>query len=275
MRWTHIVASLVLLFALPSSAGAYTVKRTTEGAMLHWRTPSVRLAIHASTSARFGEQEARSALTQAIAAWSEARLGPSVVLTEDTDAPPGFEHGRAVNGVYSVSPWPYERKLLAVTVSSYDTRTGELLDADILLNGDERLVVGAAEEHYDLTSILTHELGHVLGLGEAEDEPASTMYPRIGKAELRARTPSADDFLGIATIYGRPAARYASMGPLRFRGFGATAAFFAGFLVLLVGLRRSTGETSSALVRWARASDLRLIVRWSPRPKWDDERMHS
>src|SRR5690606_36946209 len=104
MRWTHIVASLVLLFALPSSAGAYTVKRTTEGAMLHWRTPSVRLAIHASTSARFGEQAARSALTQAIAAWSEARLGPSVVLTEDTDAPPGFEHGRAVNGVYSVSP---------------------------------------------------------------------------------------------------------------------------------------------------------------------------
>lgn len=264
MRPAHIAAVLFSLLATPAGAGAYSLKTTTGGETLHWRTPRVEISLHESVVARFGEEAARTALREAIAAWSEADVGPSLHLGPIIDVPPGFVRGRASNGVYSISPWPYEKKLLAVTISSYDTRTGELLDADILLNGDEPLVVGSKDDHYDLTAILTHEIGHVLGLGEAEDAPTSTMYPRIAKSDLRARTPSADDFEGLRAIYAsRPDAHVEETPASRFRGFGSFASFFAGCSVLLVGVRR------------ARASGNARPVRWSARDPWDEVRLHS
>jgi hypothetical protein len=269
MRWTHIAAGLFLLafLAIPANGRAYTLKTTSAGATLHWRAPVVELSVHESMVARFGEEGARAALADAIAAWAGAGHGPTLSIGATTHDPPGFERGRATNGVYSISPWPYEKKLLAVTISSYDTRTGELLDADILLNGDEALVAGLRDGHYDLASVLTHEIGHVLGLGESEENPASTMYPRIGKSDARARTPSADDFGGLRAIYeaDRPVAQIASLTAHRFRGFWAFASFFTGALVLLVGVRRSHGA----------ASEFALPVRWSARERWDEERLHS
>ena len=264
MRLTHIAAALIVL-APQAVAGAYTLKATSDGATLHWRTPAIELSIHESTVARFGALEAREALEVAIAAWSRAEVGPRVEAGPMTTAPAGFVRGSAVNGVYSVSPWPYEAKLLAVTVSSYDTRTGELLDADVLLNGDEAFIAPAGDGHYDLASILTHELGHVLGLGEAEHAPGSAMYPRIGKADLSARTPSRDDFEGLAAIYGEGgAAQLASISPPRFHGFLATSSFLMGFLVLLVGHARSPEAREST-----------RAMRWSPRKQWDEKRLHS
>jgi hypothetical protein len=269
MRSTHIVAVLALT-VIPARVAAYSVKTTSAGATLHWRSAAVELSVHRSMIERFGEDGARVALASAIAAWGGADGGPMLLVGPTVDTPPGFERGRSTNGIYAVSPWPYEKKLLAVTISSYDTRTGELLDTDVLVNADEALMVGLRDDHYDLASVLTHELGHVLGLGEAEHEPTSTMYPRIAKFDGRARTPSPDDFEGIRAIYGASHAsaggpRIASFISPRPRGLWALSSFVAGILVILLGARRTHG-TARAIV---------LPVRWSARDRWDEEPLHS
>jgi len=82
---------------------------------------------------------------------------------------------------------------LARTLSSFDEDTGEMLDADILLNADS---FNWSELKLDLKSILIHELGHMLGLQHLWISSSSVMhqYPyqsgivrhRLGLYELTA-----------------------------------------------------------------------------------------
>jgi uncharacterized protein (TIGR03382 family) len=55
-------------------------------------------------------------------------------------------------------------------------------------------------QRHDLAAVLTHELGHALGLGHSTD-PRSTMYPDLYPDDTRARNVGADDRAGIAAIY--------------------------------------------------------------------------
>jgi hypothetical protein len=54
----------------------------------------------------------------------------------------------------------------------------------------------------DLESVLTHELGHVLGLHHSED-PLATMAPTY-KGDGGQRSLAVDDKLGLCTLYPRP-----------------------------------------------------------------------
>lgn len=235
-----LLISLLFLLASRAEAEGYTLKRAESGALLHWRQEAVTISLHASMADRFPDGEAEAALSAAIATWSEAGAGPELIFAGWTEKEPGHRRGAPSNGVYLLDPWPYEKNLLAVTVSSFDTRTGELLDADILVNGEEDICGRGDPSRYDLSTILAHELGHLLGLGEAEMNPSATMYPRIARGDRRAVIASAADLEGIRALYQRAEIEEIEGSRLRFASaMGALSLFFALF-TLFVGSRRGS-----------------------------------
>ena len=103
--------------------------------------------------------------------------------------------------------WALGAGLLAVTVLTYDA-TGALLDADVEINGDisylslvdsppcppENVTKNCVGN--DVQAIVTHELGHAVGLDHSSD-PASTMYATapLGETSKRVIDPVSARFL--------------------------------------------------------------------------------
>ncbi|WP_456375907.1 matrixin family metalloprotease, partial [Thiolapillus sp.] len=94
----------------------------------------------------------------------------------------------------------YGNKTLAVTVSYvYNSKPEEKVETDIFFNSAESWDIydGAARTRFDFKRVALHELGHVMGLGHEESNPA-IMQPTIGDTyNLQA-----DDIAGAQTLYG-------------------------------------------------------------------------
>lgn len=89
----------------------------------------------------------------------------------------------------------------ALTTVFFETTTGEIYDADVEINGTEQgLVISAPEDGVDLGSIVTHEVGHFLGLSHSED-PTAVMRPEYLPVRDNLRELRADDVQGICEIY--------------------------------------------------------------------------
>jgi len=101
--------------------------------------------------------------------------------------------------------WPYSdsASTLALTTVSHNPETGEIFDADIEVNATmERLSVAASvpRNAYDLQSVLTHEVGHFLGLSHSSD-PNATMIREYARGTSTLRSLDKDDRDGACAIY--------------------------------------------------------------------------
>jgi len=108
---------------------------------------------------------------------------------------------------------------IALTTTTFDPDSGELLDADIELNADNYLLSVSDEAvDFDLLSVLTHEVGHFLGMAHS-DLPEATMFAIYegGTTELRSLEP--DDIAGICERYPPDDAPKESCNPLPRHGF--------------------------------------------------------
>ena len=114
------------------------------------------------------------------------------------------EHtGDGINAVELVrSGWGFGSFLVALTVPEYNTQTSRLYEADIYLNGEDyqfgNLDFGLGNA--DLANILTHELGHFLGLGHSQVWLA-TMSNSTRPSETRRRTLHPDDRQALSWLY--------------------------------------------------------------------------
>jgi len=130
----------------------------------------------------------------------------------------------------------------AVTTVVYDSATGEILDADIDVNvQDYRWTLGDDKIELDLQSVLTHEIGHLLGLAHS-DNPAATMYPQVKAGQIHKRVLAADDLLGLCAVYPFGAVTPAGAGEGTVpqpTGCSVTGNFSMGWiwLLLLLSLR--------------------------------------
>ncbi len=129
--------------------------------------------------------------------------------------------GNANVVVVRAKKWPHPDTghNIALTTTTYDPDTGALLDADIELNADNYgLTVSDESVDYDLLSVLTHEVGHFLGMGHS-DLSEATMFAVYegGTTELRSLDP--DDVAGICSLYPPDDAPKETCNPLPKHGF--------------------------------------------------------
>lgn len=137
-----------------------------------------------------------------VAARAWARVSCSAfraIVAGTTTTGPGDD---GTSGVYfEDASWPAEftPDAIATTVVHVDAQ-GHIYDADIYVNGADH--VFSLDGHVgtiDFRSIATHEIGHVLGLGESAD-PIATMYTSYPPG-VAWRSLEQDDDDGACTLY--------------------------------------------------------------------------
>jgi hypothetical protein len=189
------------------------------GAGLLWCTPCNGFSVHSSGAPDIDIADIRAAVVVAAATWGQqdcdgAGTQPTFAfqLIGDTTAPTGYVSGGAnANTVSFNTLWHpdanHQSQVIAITLTTFNNQTGELLDADIEMNqrsdlnpdGFHFVTAAPTPDDADLSTIIRHEMGHALGLGHSP-EMASIMYFSAGRGEVRMIT--ADDVEGLCDIYG-------------------------------------------------------------------------
>lgn len=164
----------------------------------------------------------RDAVQRAFATWAAV---PNVSIASQfggfTDAEPFVDDSLSVIGFRSR---PDLDRTLAATTFQIDNVTGDVVEADIFVNSAFPWSVAANGQppNFDVQSILTHEVGHFLGLSHSAlgettllsggDRrvlgAASVMFPiAYPGGNIADRTLKADDAAGISDLYGSAASR--------------------------------------------------------------------
>ncbi|MFN3198034.1 MAG: matrixin family metalloprotease [Bradymonadia bacterium] len=207
MSWRTVITTLSALGALASTANAYSFKTTDEGVPLRWPEGQVNYVIDGALARDVDDVKTLDAVHDAFDAWATAD-GTSLKMNYQGRADNltiGYDPDRPDSNVnlvtWSRDTWVHAPEALAVTVSVYRASNGELVDADIIVNEAHYNWGMGGEAENDLQNALTHEVGHLLGLGHAPDEPEATMYPSASPGELEKRDLHHTDEEAISTLY--------------------------------------------------------------------------
>lgn len=155
----------------------------------------------------FRDLPVRSVVESAAAAWGGLKGVPELQISDGEPGPRGFDARRgATNGVYLIEDWELANSSLAVTVATFESRSGKIVDTDILVNAEHPFGMMLEDPEsrgkaFDLHAVMTHEMGHVLGLGESFDVRLASMWPNIARGETHQRDIYDDDAEGAEEAY--------------------------------------------------------------------------
>ena len=201
----------------------------TTGAKLFWRSVCVGWSLQRDGTSQAPFEAVEQAAKLAVLEWSDVKCPGNGFASITVD-----QLGSVTCGAFEFNPdggnanviafkdnrWTYksENNTLATTIVSFDTETGEIFDADILLNSAyNEYTVSDTDVVYDVQSIIAHEFGHFLGFDHSSDFDA-TMNAGYSEGSLDFRKLHRDDLKALCTTYPprrRGACASAPLGGLR------------------------------------------------------------
>jgi MYXO-CTERM domain-containing protein len=205
----------------------------TDGAKLFWPTSCVSYAMNELGTQDLDPGDTRAIIKKAFQAWSELPCpggGNASMTFQERDpvsckASEYNKDGHNLNVIlFQDDDWKYRGidGTLAKTSVTYNDATGEIYDADIEVNAANNTVTvtdDPAKVEYDLQAILTHEVGHFIGIAHAPDFSA-VMFASYSPGSMSQRTLTPDDVAAVCAIY--PPTSGAACNPEPRGGFSAT-----------------------------------------------------
>ena len=187
---------------------------------IHWVGRTISYGVTNRNAPGVTATQLQAAIAQSFAEWGRPEdVQISTSFAGFTSLEPDVRDGQNVLGFQSR---PELDRTLGSTSFQTNNQTGALISADIFLNTNFQWSVASGGEtsRFDVVSIMTHEIGHLLGLGHtALGETTSSgggravtgkravMFPiAYGPGSIEDRTLEADDIAGITDIYGGSAA---------------------------------------------------------------------
>lgn len=184
----------------------------SSGAPLRWPTTCLAYAMNRLGTQSLDPNDTRPAIAKAFAAWTDVKCADGttakMAFTElepikcrksqyNKDAP-------NVNVVlFQDNDWKYRGidGTLAKTSVTYNDDTGEIYDADIEVNAaNNEVTIDDTDVEYDLQAIMTHEVGHFIGIAHSPKSEA-VMYASYSPGSMTQRTLTADDIAAVCAIY--------------------------------------------------------------------------
>ena len=254
-------------------SGSPGYRKSPSGKDLHWEKKA--LTVYLDNSLQRLGPNANEAVMQAFGQWvgSDKRLPDLSFDTGPASSIPAQDGKSTVS--YGRIDKPGHEHDVGITVTYANDKTGEIIEADVVLNALYPMAVLTAKtpalatkddgkdkdadktgkdrhsdeesvdcgNRYDTQNVATHEVGHFFGLGEDMTERKATMFLSIGQCETHKRVLAATDVGALGTLYAEQEdPEEAKAGP-RACSFGGApaaggAAWVSGAILGLMLLRR-------------------------------------
>jgi hypothetical protein len=231
----------------PSCVRDLATQCWTSGAPLFWRGNCAQYSVDQRGASNLGldYQLTADLVASAFATWpiADCQGGfPNIAVVSYGPASCGRAefNPRGPNNnavIFQEQEWSHEAGQLGLTTVSFNTSTGEILNADIEVN-----LLDFGVSYDEARYILTHEAGHFLGLDHSSD-PSAVMYFQYREAEPIL---SPDDVAGICAAYPMSDAETAMCDPEPEHGFAADCGGdVEGSCAIELG--RGTGTATAAI----------------------------
>ena len=234
-------------------AQAYTFTRDSTGKFVKWSGhPRYNLAGNPQNKSGVDSKVFQRAVIKGLQRWQEASAGKVEFAYWQGTNNKDFEPNSHYNGLSSIyfashSGESLDRGLIALTQTWYDTKTGQIFEADIVLNDHFFTFTNEASHttgggngrnrggrEVFIENAITHELGHALGLGHSSHLQSTMLFMEApDQAHL-----SCDDWTAIRSYYGARGAHLT--GALRGRVRSPEGDPIFGAHVLAISLDRGT-----------------------------------
>lgn len=222
-RLSALVAAVLILFGVAPDAFAYCRLTTCDpqrgdecemneegcvrsGAGLRWTSMPIQYRFSRQGTTKLDDDEAREAVRRAFARWENVECpngGRAAVRFKEIGDSLGPNDPFTVH--FRDDEWTHDDgdEALALTNHDYTAYSGVIKSADIEINtANNPFAVSSKEAGLDLESVVTHEVGHYIGIGHSNVR-GSIMQPRYcqdatacGSSEL-----SEDDIKAVCLIY--------------------------------------------------------------------------
>lgn len=188
----------------------YPATDTDSGEPLYWGMPRITYSIQKDGTSQIPIDEVRTAARAAFDTWMAADCDGEhprveVVTAEDAECAKVEYNSEAANAnvlFFLDQGWEDQPQALALTIVSFNTKTAEIYDADMMFNTtDWQFSTEEGSPLYDLLSVTTHEAGHFLGLAHTPVPEATMIASYSAPWESDLRSLADDDEKGICAIF--------------------------------------------------------------------------
>ncbi len=221
----RLIICLVLLLPCTTTQAfeVKTVQGMSSTVFLKWDISkgAIPVTLNSAGSVDLPFSETEKALIGAMDAWQNVSSQNVRFQYRGASASAGVNNTDGMNSVVWVEKgWKYSHNVLAYTAYSYYVQDPPyIFDADIQVNGEDFQWASGSKENADTADaqqVLTHELGHLLGIAHTSAYKAS-LYPYL-PSKVKHKV-SKDDKAAIRFLYGTPSNNFVLISPVNNTGY--------------------------------------------------------